>query len=164
MILLLMRHGIAEDACAGTDADDAARKLTGKGRRETKQVAKALKKLGIRPNVFLSSRRVRARQTARIVAKVFGVKNVTEIDALDCNSTFELFVGELNRRMKKRKETFVLAASHEPFCSEFLHRAGAGQGTQIAAFRKSAVAMIAWSAEAKAGAGELLLYLTPAAK
>ncbi|MEO8376496.1 MAG: histidine phosphatase family protein [Candidatus Sumerlaeota bacterium] len=160
MILLLMRHGIAEDIDAKSDAEDAARALTGKGRRETERIAKTLKNLGIKPNIFLSSSRVRAKQTAKIAAKSFGAKQVTETDALDFTSTFEILANELNERAGKKKNPVIIAASHEPFCGEFLRHAIQEQGAQIH-FAKSGVAMIEWKGEVKEEAGELLMYLTP---
>lgn len=163
MLLLLMRHGIAEDIGAGTDAEDAARALTGKGRKETDRVAGMLKKLGLKPNVFLSSSRVRAKQTAKIVAKKFDAKKIEETDALDFTSTFEILAEELNARARKRKSAVVFAASHEPFCSEFLRHAVRDGGVEIP-FTKSAVAVVEWKGEARPGAGKLLLYLTAGIK
>jgi phosphohistidine phosphatase len=65
MILYVVRHAIAEDAAPG--GDDAARKLTGPGRRKMQAAAAGLRALRIAPDVVLTSPLVRALETARIV-------------------------------------------------------------------------------------------------
>src|SRR5262249_26974350 len=57
----------------GPDFDDFARRLTDKGVERTQAAALALVKLDVKPARLYSSPRVRARQTADILAKAFGV-------------------------------------------------------------------------------------------
>ena len=71
MKIYLMRHGVAREP---GDADlevDSQRQLTAKGRDTIASIAHALKKLGARPDLILSSPYVRAEQTAAILAKEF---------------------------------------------------------------------------------------------
>lgn len=70
MKLYLVRHGIAVDHIGGEIKSDFQRPLTADGHNETEQVAMGLKKLGIKPDVFLTSPLVRARQTCEIFAKI----------------------------------------------------------------------------------------------
>jgi phosphohistidine phosphatase len=72
MKLYFFRHGHAEDA-DGPEFDDFARRLTDKGIERTEVAARALVKLGVKPARLYSSPRVRARQTADILAKGMGV-------------------------------------------------------------------------------------------
>jgi phosphohistidine phosphatase len=72
MKLYFFRHGHAEDA-DGPEFDDFARRLTDKGLERTEAAARALVKLGVKPALLYSSPRVRARQTADILAKGLGV-------------------------------------------------------------------------------------------
>jgi phosphohistidine phosphatase len=72
MKLYFFRHGLAEDAQM-PDFDDFARRLTSKGIERTEAAGRALNRLGVRPACLFSSPRVRARQTADILAKVLGV-------------------------------------------------------------------------------------------
>src|SRR5688572_8905216 len=74
MEALLIRHAIAEPRPedGGTQTDDALRELTPKGARRMKRGAQGLKV--IRPSIDLlaTSPLVRAKETAEIVAKVYG--------------------------------------------------------------------------------------------
>lgn len=71
MRLYLVRHGDAiHDASAGYRSD-AERWLTDRGREEVGWTAQLLERLGVRPDLILSSPLVRARQTAEIIAGAF---------------------------------------------------------------------------------------------
>ena len=59
-----VRHGIAEDL----SSSDFARELTKRGRKRVAASAKVMRKLGIQPAVIYSSPRLRALQTAQIIA------------------------------------------------------------------------------------------------
>jgi phosphohistidine phosphatase len=74
MKLYLVRHATAMDGIGGNVRTDAERPLINKGRAEARDVAISLKKLGVRPDLLLSSPLVRARQTAQIFAEVFDIK------------------------------------------------------------------------------------------
>jgi phosphohistidine phosphatase len=76
-VIWLLRHADAE-----SDApDDASRRLTDKGKRQSEAAAAALAKLGVEVDVCLSSPKVRALETAQIVAEGLGVA-VEEAEAL----------------------------------------------------------------------------------
>lgn len=68
MKLYVMRHGIAEDAASSFHDFDRA--LTMKGRKRTRDVARALQHADEKPHVIIASPLVRALQTAEIVASV----------------------------------------------------------------------------------------------
>jgi phosphohistidine phosphatase len=68
-MIWLLRHAEAED---GTP--DEARRLTAKGEEQSRVAGQALKKLGIKLDVCLSSARVRAEQTARLACEPLGVE------------------------------------------------------------------------------------------
>ncbi len=72
MELYFFRHGHAEDA-QGPDFDDFARKLTDKGVERTQAAGRALHKLGVKPARIYTSPRLRARQTADILASELGI-------------------------------------------------------------------------------------------
>jgi len=162
MILLLMRHGVAED---GPEAEDAARALTNKGRRNARAVAIQLARLEMTPTLYLSSPRIRAVQTAEEVCATHGSKNnqVECITELDFGAAWPGLHGEILRRvpLRKREEAIILAASHEPICGEFLGEA-LGLPHPAMPFKKGALAAIKWKNAEAEGPGELLLYLTPA--
>jgi len=83
MRLYFLRHGIAEDLATS----DFARELTKRGRRRVATSAKVMKRLGIAPSHIFSSPRLRARQTAEIVAEALD-KRVTLTEAV--NFSFDL--------------------------------------------------------------------------
>lgn len=68
-MIWLLRHGDAEEG----SGDDAARRLTAKGERQARNAGLALAALGVRIDVCLTSPRVRAAETARLVAGPLGI-------------------------------------------------------------------------------------------
>ena len=76
MRLYIMRHGHAEHT---TGIDDAQRQLTEKGVRRIETAARVLKQLAINPIHIYSSPRIRAQQTAEMVASALDKKiKITE--------------------------------------------------------------------------------------
>jgi len=76
-MIWLLRHGDAEHETE----DDAARRLTDKGERQSKAAGRALAALGANLDACLASPKVRGRDTARIACGELGLE-VEEIDAL----------------------------------------------------------------------------------
>jgi phosphohistidine phosphatase len=70
-LIWLLRHGDAED---GEGKPDAERELTKKGERQARDAGRALKELGVKLDVCLTSPKVRARQTAELACKELGTK------------------------------------------------------------------------------------------
>ena len=69
-MIWLLRHGEAEDAAE----DDASRRLTDKGRRQSRAAGAALAALGVRIDSCLSSPKARACETARIACEALGAE------------------------------------------------------------------------------------------
>ncbi|HEY9776096.1 MAG TPA: phosphohistidine phosphatase SixA [Planktothrix sp.] len=112
MKLYLVRHGIAQERLGGAVLNDSQRPLTDEGRHETRQVAQALKKLGVRADIVVSSPLTRARQTAEIFNEVLGEKDEVKIaDALapgGSSSGVYKFLQKLNAAEE------VFCVGHEP--------------------------------------------------
>ena len=70
-MIWLLRHSDAEH---GSGKPDAERDLTEKGERQSRAAGKALKALGVKLDVCLSSPKVRARRTAELACEQLGVK------------------------------------------------------------------------------------------
>ena len=68
-VLWLLRHGDAEDG-----SPDAERKLTDKGREQSKAAGAALAALGVKLEACLTSPKVRAAQTAELACEALGVE------------------------------------------------------------------------------------------
>ena len=71
--LLIVRHADAGDP-ATWPGDDAERPLSKKGRRQAKRLGDLLDELGIRPDVVLTSPKVRAADTAQLIGRRVGRK------------------------------------------------------------------------------------------
>jgi phosphohistidine phosphatase len=68
-VLWLLRHG---DAAEGSP--DAERPLTEKGERQARSAGKALARLGVKVDACLTSPKVRAAGTARLVCEALGIE------------------------------------------------------------------------------------------
>jgi phosphohistidine phosphatase SixA len=65
--LYLLRHADAGDPEGWTGPDDA-RPLSGKGEKQSRRLGKLLASVGFAPSVILTSPKLRAKQTAEVVA------------------------------------------------------------------------------------------------
>jgi phosphohistidine phosphatase len=104
-VIYLLRHGEAEDG----DGDDAARRLTEKGRRQSEAAGRALAALGSQIDVCLASPKVRAADTARIACEPLGVK----VELVE-----ELRGGPFDPLALAEGRGDVLLVGHEPDFSE----------------------------------------------
>lgn len=156
MLLVLMRHGIAED---GTPDEDRA--LTDQGRKRVRQVARLLGKFDVIPNIVLSSPRVRAIQTAEEVVETLNLDvEIKRTGALDFDAGWQQFANEVNARTERRPvETVVLATGHQPQMGMLATMAvrGADYGADM---RKGSCAGIRFEGSLEAGEGTLDFYLT----
>jgi phosphohistidine phosphatase len=112
-VIYLLRHGEAERG----DGDDAARRLTAEGERQSEAAGRALVALGAQIDACLTSPKVRAADTARLACRALGLE--PEVAAELSGSGFDsagLTAG--------RGE--VLLVGHEPdFSNEIARQSGA---------------------------------------
>jgi phosphohistidine phosphatase len=106
-VIWLLRHGEAEDG----DGDDAARRLTPKGERQSEAAGGALAALGASLDSCLASPKVRAMETARIACRELGV----EPEAED-----ELAGGDFDLDSVSAGRGEVLLVGHEPDFSDVI--------------------------------------------
>lgn len=102
--IVLLRHGIAEDAAL--DQKDEDRALTKKGDARMKEIARGLKRVVKHVDAIYSSPLLRARQTAKRIAKVYGIE-VTVTDALRPGAS-----------PKELLKSRVILIGHEPDLTE----------------------------------------------
>jgi Phosphohistidine phosphatase SixA len=69
MVIWLLRHGDAED---GAGKPDAERELTEKGESQSVNAGRALKELGVKLDICLTSPKVRAKRTAELACDSLG--------------------------------------------------------------------------------------------
>lgn len=124
-MIYLLRHGEAEQG----SGDDAARRLTAKGERQSEDAGKALARLGAKIDACLTSPKVRAADTAKLACRALEVE--PEVDPALSGGEFDsgdLAVG--------RGETMLVG--HEPsFSNEIARLTGAK-----AKLRKGGLAII----------------------
>ncbi len=156
MQIVLFRHGIAIDRRAPDGPPEFERALTARGMRRTRAAARGLAKLCEPPELIISSPLVRARQTAELVAKAFGVapENVRLSKALRPGAE----PSEILREAESLGATSVLCTGHAPQLDLVLaHALGVG-GVIITRLRKAGAACFEWE---RATMGQLTWLLEP---
>lgn len=155
--LYLVRHAIAENA--GADTRDADRALTRRGAARMRRAARGLKRLGIKPDVILSSPLRRAAETAALIAGALAPNLTVEpYDALAPGHD----PAEIARGLERhRTARHIVLVGHEPGISEFASYLLSG-GTELPLpFKKGAVAAIRAASLAPRPEGQMLWFLTP---
>ena len=112
-MIYLLRHGDAEEGLG----DDAARRLTPKGERQSEAAGRALATLATKPDTCLTSPKVRAADTARLACEALGIE--PEV-------TGELRGGAFDSGRLAAGRGDVLLVGHEPdFSNEVARLTGA---------------------------------------
>lgn len=107
--IVLLRHGIAEDAAP--DQKDEDRALTTEGQQRMKEIARGLTRIFPKLDAIYSSPLRRAVQTAQRVAKAYGGRvEVTVTDALRPGASPK----ELRALLESSGARRVIAVGHEP--------------------------------------------------
>ncbi len=128
MKLYFMRHGKAVDASLMDN--DFDRPLTDKGAKRVRRIAHVLMSMGVRPEVIYASPRVRAQQTALIVAEALGRK-VTTRDEVN----FEFQAEHVERMIHGfGNDAELMFVGHNPSMSDVVRRVtGANVNMEVGA-------------------------------
>lgn len=125
-MIYLLRHGEAERG----DGDDAARRLTAKGERQSALAGRALAALGVPVDACITSPKVRAAETARLACEALGIE--PEVAA-------ELAKGGFDSRALVAGRGNAILVGHNPdFGNEIARLTGAK-----AKIRKGGLAIVA---------------------
>jgi phosphohistidine phosphatase len=108
-VVYLLRHGDAERG----DGDDAVRRLTEKGKRQSAAAGRALAALEVRIDACLTSPKVRAADTARLACDALGIE--PEVAA-------ELSGGGFDSSSLSAGRGDVMLVGHEPDLSNEIAR------------------------------------------
>jgi phosphohistidine phosphatase len=108
MKIYLVRHGEALP-----EEKDPKRPLSEKGRAEVSATAEALRNEGAKIDEIWHSTKLRAKQTAEIIARVLDIKNVIEKEGLKPNDP----VSPIAEQLRQSGRT-ILIAGHLPFLSK----------------------------------------------
>ncbi len=150
--LYLLRHAHAGDPMKWQGPDDA-RPLSEKGREQAETMGRFLARVGFEPDVVLSSPKLRALQTAKLVAKELQREVVEEpalAEPLDVHAIEHILAAAGN------PERAVLVG-HDPDFSEVLCSLTGAPGLEL---RKGALARVDLPRPLRDGAG-VLRWLVP---
>jgi phosphohistidine phosphatase len=156
--LLLLRHGIAADAAPGLSDSDRA--LTAEGARRMKRIAVGLKRLGVSPDVVLSSPLRRAQETAALLVAVVNPSLPVEVyDRLAPGHAASEVVGALRPYRAARQ---IVLVGHQPDLGELASYLLTGAPGRVPfAFKKGGVAAIDVSTVPPRSAGLLRWFAPP---
>jgi phosphohistidine phosphatase len=151
--LYLLRHAHAGDP-EGWTGDDAAQPLSAKGEAQADRLGRFLDGVGFRPGAIVSSPKVRARQTAEIVARHLGI-DVRLDDRLAGGfdaATVDSILADLGNPSRP------VLVGHDPDFSELL---GFLAGTDRVTMKKGAFARIDVRGSVASGEGTLRWLVPP---
>ncbi|MCX7821559.1 MAG: phosphohistidine phosphatase SixA [Brevinematales bacterium] len=118
MEIFVIRHALAENA--SEKKNDKERELVEKGFKETKAIAKVLKKIGVKPDLLVSSPLTRAIQTADIIAGKLGYKKKINVaKELLPESKPEDILNLIKSKIGSKVESLVLVG-HMPMLGDFI--------------------------------------------
>ena len=152
MKLYVMRHGPAGNR--GDMPNDGERPLTGEGKQETRQAARGLKALKVKPRVILSSPLKRACQTAEIAAEELTGGKLQVVEALASGAAPADIVNALQLQTDD-----AMIVGHDPDFSVLISCLLAGIEKPFLDFSKSGVVALEFDGAPKPSGGVLLWYL-----
>lgn len=159
VLLLLIRHGIAEDRVhfALTGLDDADRPLTRSGRKKMIRAARGLRKIEPTIDLLVTSPLLRARETRGILTEEFGPAQVAVLDELAPNSSPSQFLNWL----AACDAEVVGAVGHEPGLSRLASWLATGTSGSAMALKKGGVCALSFAGVPERGSAVLQWLLTP---
>ena len=118
MDLFILRHGYAGNRLSDP-MKDIKRELTISGKKEVVEIAKSLKKLGVKFNVIFSSPFTRAFQTAQIIAEEYKLtEQIEQSEELKPDGS----KGSLYNKLSKLSiDSVILIVGHEPYLSGMIN-------------------------------------------
>ena len=121
MELYVLRHAIALSAAEAGVSQDTERPLSEEGIEKMKKIAEAMKRIGVGPDLVLSSPFVRAKETAILAHDRMGKESRLEFtDALGSGQDGKLILTELKQRFQKTRG--IMVVGHEPDLSQLIGR------------------------------------------
>ena len=118
MDLFILRHGYAGIRLSDP-MKDAKRQLTVSGKKEVTEIAKSLKKLGVKFNIIFSSPWARAFQTAKIIAEEYKlIEQIKQSEELKPNGSKDFLYDKLR---KFNIDSVILIVGHEPYLSNMIN-------------------------------------------
>ena len=151
--LYLLRHADAGDPAAW-NGPDAARPLSSKGEKQSERLGRFLAGIGFRPDAILSSPKLRASQTAEIVAGPLGIA-VTLDERLEGGVDDSVVEAILHDRGDPRRAVLV---GHDPDFSSLVQSLCVARNVEM---KKGALARIDVGRPVGSGRGDLRWLVPP---
>lgn len=140
MNLYIVRHAIAVEPGTPGYEDDSQRPLTDVGRKKMKKIAKGIRQFDVELDAILTSPYVRARDTATILAKEYGMKDrVAFSDNLISPGDFEKLIQEIQASYNVDNLALV---GHEPMLSQLISWLTTGNKDTKITLKKGGVAYL----------------------
>ncbi len=160
MQIHILRHGIAVARADWDVGNDSERQLTPGGKRQLRQTAAAMKRMGLRFDLILSSPYLRAKQTAEIVAKSLKLKKGLKFSAvLAPDGSPKNLIRQLNELEPAPKN--VLLVGHDPYLSRLISLLTTG-GMELAMnFKKGGLCKLETEKPGCGRCATLVWLLTP---
>ena len=154
----IVRHGIAEDY--STAGSDAARRLSPEGIEKTGLAARGMKRIGVDPDVILSSPLARAKETAEIISAILDDTKLQISRSLAPSLDFEWALTDAHKHLNPRR---IMLVGHQPDLGLLASLLLTGDpDSAYLPFRKASAACIQVTGSAKLLRGTLLWFVTPA--
>jgi phosphohistidine phosphatase len=150
--LYLLRHAHAGNA-SEWDGPDSERPLSAKGRRQAEQLGQFLADRAFAPDAVLTSPKLRARQTAQLVADALGIGVIS-----DDRLAGTLDIDVVSALLDSVGGTSVMLVGHDP---DFTDLAMVITGAAYLPLRKGCLARIDTSLPIQPGGGILRWLLPP---
>src|SRR5208282_120518 len=160
MKIHVLRHGIAVVRNDQDVENGSGRPLTPKGKRQLRQTDAAMKKIGLRFDLILSSPYLRAKQTAEIVAESLKLKRWLKFsDALAPDGSPKILIRQLNE-LKPAPDN-VLLVGHEPYLSCLISLLTTGSMDLMMDFKKGGLCKLEAEKLSHNRCATLVWLLTP---
>jgi phosphohistidine phosphatase len=158
MELFVLRHGDAGKTIP-SGSSDSKRPLTVAGEKEMVIISKALRKMGVRLDVILTSPLKRARQTADIVAKEFKAQNkIRQVRELSPEGSKKALYQSLS---SFKEGTSILLVGHNPYLSEMVSEVVTDGSSVRLDIKKGGIVRIRVTSAPPKLEGELRWLITP---
>jgi phosphohistidine phosphatase len=160
MKLLVIRHALAgeREAFARSGQPDDLRPLTAGGRRKMGLAAKGLRALIPRIDMLATSPLLRAQETARIIARAYGIDVGETTPALDPGAPMTRFT---EWAAPHASRDVVAVVGHEPHLSTLVTWLVSGLEESRVQLKKGGVCLLELEGTPRAAGAVLLWLLTP---
>jgi phosphohistidine phosphatase len=157
--LFILRHGDAGNRLSDP-IKDTKRQLTVSGKKEVVEIAKSLKKLGVKFNIIFSSPLSRAFQTAKIIAEEYKfTKQIEQSEELKPNGSKNFLYNKLS---KLNIDSVILIVGHEPYLSSMINDIiSNNKNSNNIILKKAGLSRIKITSTVPTLKGELRWLLTP---